>query len=83
MYLRKMGGLRRTNRGEAVSGSGGGGARSQSKMRGLKSHTHKSRNGSVEKYVLDMHGYFFALQEDFSLADIRVDERWRILSKQN
>ena len=60
MYLRKMGGLRRINKGEAVSGSGGGGgSRSQSKMRGLRSHTHKSRNGSVEKYVLDMHGYFF------------------------
>ena len=28
-------------------------------------------------------GTFFALKEDFSLADIHVDERWRILSKQN
>ena len=83
MYLRKIGGLRRTNRGEAVSGSGGGGVSLSIKNEGVKvTHTNQGI-GQLKSMSWTCMGTFFALQEDFSLADIHVDERWRILSKQN
>ena len=70
MYLRKMGGLGRTNRGEAVSGSGGGGGGSLSIKNEEVKVTHtKQGMGQLKSMSWTCMGTFFALQEDFSLAD--------------
>ena len=70
----KWGSVGKKNRGGAVSGSGGGGG-SHSKMGGCKFTQKNQGMGKLKSMSWTCMCTVFALQEDFSLVDIYVDER--------